>query len=297
MMGTGVAYGTFGELLQGQLAGSGRDFLVTLPIPRGSKATFRLDLDGDLVTVQPPGKSKSLRVARDLLACRGVRVGGLLTVESELPEGKGFSSSSADLVATARAVGEAIGYVPGPPEIEALLRPIEPTDGVMYEGAVAFLHREVRLLARLGPLPQLTIVSVDEGGSVDTIAFNQRPKPFTNGDRWEYERLLDTLVVAVDAGDAEAIGHVATRSALLNQRLNPKRTLHRMRAISEAVGALGVAVAHSGTAIGLLLDDADPGFPDRLDRARRACVRLAGHAHVYHTLAALPGEVECFTTT
>lgn len=297
MIGTGSAYGTFGELLQGQLAESGVDFLVTLPIPHSSRASFHPSPDSDRIVVQPPGKTKSLRVARSLLDSRGIRLGGLLVVESDLPEGKGFSSSSADLVATARAVGEAIGYVPGPPEIEALLRPIEPTDGVMYEGAVAFLHREVRLLARLGQLPPLTIVSLDEGGSVDTIAFNQRPKPFSNADRREYERLLNMLAVAVAAGDAEDIGHVATRSALLNQRLNPRRTLHPMLAVREAVGALGVAVAHSGTTIGLLLDDRDPAYPDRLARARRACVRLAGHVHVYHTLAAVQGEVECFTRT
>ncbi|WP_248958359.1 GHMP family kinase ATP-binding protein [Sphaerisporangium perillae] len=297
MIGTGVAYGTFGELLQGQLAEGGLDFLVTLPIPRSSRATFRLDPDATQVTVAPGHKSKSLRVAQALLEGHGVRAGGVLTVESDLPEGKGFSSSSADLVATARAVGEAIGAVPGPADIEALLRPIEPTDGVMYDGAVAFLHREVRLLARLGHLPPLTIVSVDEGGSVDTIAFNRRPKPFSDADRKEYARLLDLLVVAVAAGDVGDIGYVATRSALLNQRLNPKSTMRDMRQICDDVGGLGVAVAHSGTAIGLLLDVTDPCYRDRLGRAERACARLAGHAHVDHSLTADSEEVRCFTRT
>ncbi|MFC4531099.1 hypothetical protein [Sphaerisporangium dianthi] len=297
MIGSGVAYGTFGELLQGQLAGDGLDFLVTLPIPRSSRATFRLDPKTAQVTVAPGHKSKSLRVARALLAAHGVRAGGVLTVRSDLPEGKGFSSSSADLVATARAVGEAIGAVPDAAEIEALLRPIEPTDGVMYDGAVAFLHREVRLLTRLGHLPPLTIVSVDEGGSVDTIAFNRRPKPFSDADRKEYARLLDMLVVAVAAGDAADIGYVATQSAVLNQRLNPKSTMRSMRQICDEVGGLGVAVAHSGTAIGLLLDVADPRYRDRLGRAERACARLAGHAHVDHSLTAEAEEVRCFTTT
>ncbi|MFD1546315.1 GHMP family kinase ATP-binding protein [Nonomuraea guangzhouensis] len=295
MIGTGIAYGTFGELLQGRLTGS-VDFLVTLPIPRSSRAVFHLDLGTDEVEVRPAHKLKSLRAAKNLLELRGARCGGVLTVESDLPEGKGFSSSSADLVATARAVGEAVGATPDPAEIEALLRPIEPTDGVMYDGVVAFLHREVRLLARLGHLPPMTIVSVDEGGKVDTIAFNRLPKPFAPADLREYERLLDTLVVAVASGDTREIGRVATRSAVLNQRLNPKRTIEPMRAVCEAVGGLGLAVAHSGTAVGLLLDDADPRFPDQLDRARRACVRLAGHAHVYHSLA-VPEEVRCFTRT
>ena len=72
--------------------------------------------------------------------------------------------------------------------------------------------------------------------------------------------------------------------------------LRAMREICEDVGGLGVSVAHSGTTIGLLLDDGDPRHPDRLDRARRACARLAGHAHIDHSLADSE-EVPCFTRT
>jgi L-threonine kinase len=195
-----------------------------------------------------------------------------------------MASSSADLVATARAVGGVLGADTSPSAVEDLLRPIEPTDGVMHPGAVAFDHRDVRLRDMLGALPPMAIVAVDEGGSIDTVAFNQRPKHYTDAHRAEYATLLDSLTEAVHTGDVAEIGRVATRSAVLNQRLVPKRNLDELTGIADRVGALGVVCAHSGTMIGLLLDASDPAHRRRLVAARAECAALAGASTVIRTL-------------
>ena len=215
---TMAAFGTFGELLQGRLPERPGDFLVTLPIGRWSTARFVLDGDLTSVRVWPASKLKSRWVAERMLGLHGVHGGGILIIWSDLPEGKGMASSSADLVATARAVGHAIGREPDPGEIEDLLRAIEPTDGVMYPDVVAFHHRAVRLRARLGVLPPLTIVAVDEGGMVDTVSDNRTPRDFSIAEEHYYERLLVELADAIRAGDPVRIGAVATASATLNQR-------------------------------------------------------------------------------
>jgi L-threonine kinase len=203
-----------------------------------------------------------------------------------LPEGKGLASSSADLVATARAVGSALGVDLTPGSIQDLLRPIEPTDGVMYPAVVAFEHRNVRLLAKLGVLPPMTIVGIDEGGTVDTVAFNRIPKNFTVAERDEYAQLLAEATVAVRAGDASAIGRVATRSAYLNQRLCRKRTLTAMTALSAEIGGVGVVTAHSGSTIGLLIPHDVQDFRNRLAEAVNRCGRLVHRERVlcYQTL-------------
>lgn len=67
--------------------------------------------------------------------------------------------------------------------MEDWLRPVEPTDGVMYPGVVVFEHRAVRLRAELGTLPPLTVVAVDEGGHLDTVAHNRRPRHVPSGLR------------------------------------------------------------------------------------------------------------------
>ncbi|MGN9909275.1 GHMP family kinase ATP-binding protein [Phytohabitans sp. LJ34] len=281
--GSAAAFGTFGELLQGALP-DGDDFLVTMPIARWSRARLLFDPRAHAVHVRPAHKSKARWLVEAMLRHHGARGGGVLLLDSDLPEGKGLASSSADLVATARAVGQAIGAAPAPAEIEALLRLIEPTDGVMYHGVVAFHHRQVRLRAELGHLPPMTVVGVDEGGEIDTLSFNKVPKVFSTQHRRTYQRLLAALTAAIRAEDVAAIGEVATRSAVMNQRLCPKRTLDRMLDICRQVGGLGVVAAHSGTALGILLADRQPGHDERLRRTRRMCAALTGTVWVDHSL-------------
>ncbi|WP_443032738.1 GHMP family kinase ATP-binding protein [Streptomyces sp. BA2] len=288
--GVGTAFGTFGELLQGVLPEEDGDFLVTLPVARWTMATFRREPGCGDVTVRPAGKTKALQLARTIceLAERHTGLtsaGGTLHVNSVIPEGKGLASSSADLVATARAVGQALGVEMPPARIERLLADIEPTDGVLYPAIVAFHHRTVRLRGILGSLPVMAVVGIDEGGSVDTVDFNRIPKPFTLADRHEYARLLDRLACAVRRRDLAEVGRVATRSAQMNQLLRHKWALEPMREICREVGGLGVAVAHSGTTLGILLDTADPSYTQRVSAAARACAELAGGVTVYRTLS------------
>ena len=261
------------------------DFLVTLPIARWAMARFRLRPGSARVQVWPPHKRKSSRLAELMLDWAGVTGGGLLTLEGTLPEGKGLASSSADLVATARAVGNALQVAVDPPTMEWFLRQIEPTDGVLYPGVVAFDHRAVRLRRWLGSLSTMTVVGVDEGGTVDTVEFNRIAKPFSAADRLEYAALLDRLTAGVAQADLREVGSVATRSAELNQLLRPKRLFEPVTRISAEVGALGVVAAHSGTMLGVLLDVNDPDYVPRLAATIRACSALEGDVSVYRTLS------------
>lgn len=285
--GTGRARGTFGELLQGALPGD-LDFLVTLPIRAGSTAVFTPDPLADGVRVDPPHKTKSRTLAELVLRRRGIAGGGLLRLDCALPEGKGLASSSADLVATARAIGDAFGRPPHPSEIESWLRLVEPSDGVMYPGIVAFRHRQVRLHARLGPVPPLTIVAVDEGGEIDTVAFNRIPARIPAADQREYRRLLETLRRAVPAGDVTTIGEVATRSARMNAARHPRPHLDAVIARARSIGAAGVVVAHSGTMIGMLLDDRDPDHALRMADATAWSGSFGTRAHLHRSAPCPP---------
>ncbi|MFB6888406.1 kinase [Kitasatospora sp. NPDC056327] len=283
--GVSTCFGTFGELLQGRLPAPDEDFLVTLPVARWTMASYRVDTALPGLEVRPGHKGKARRMAAMVLAAAGAPASGVLTVESNLPEGKGMASSSADLVATARAVANAVGLELPPARLEELLRRIEPTDGVLYPGVVAFDHRRVRLRAVLGSLPTMTIVGLDEGGTVDTVAFNRLDKPFTAGDRREYARLLARLSTAVDRRDLAAVGAIATRSAEMNQALWPKRTLPEVLRVCEETGALGVVAAHSGTMLGVLLDTADPDYVERIAATVRACSRITPRVSLFRSLS------------
>ncbi|MBT2405510.1 MULTISPECIES: kinase [unclassified Streptomyces] len=283
--GVSTAFGTFGELLQGVLPEEDGNFLVTLPVARWSMARFEVDTDRPDLEVWPPHKKKALKLTSMILEDEGRPAGGLLRIDSTLPEGKGLASSSADLVATARAVANALAVPMPPRRIESYLARIEPTDGVLYPAIVAFHHRSVRLRASLGSLPSMAVVGVDEGGAVDTVAFNAIPKPFTEADKQEYARLLDRVTRAVAARDLAEAGRVATASARMNQVLRRKWSLEPMIAICEEVGGLGVVVGHSGTTLGILMDTGAPDCPARLAAAAQLCQELAGNVTVYQTLS------------
>ncbi|PKV77465.1 GHMP family kinase ATP-binding protein [Nocardia fluminea] len=287
-IGVGRAFGSCGELLQGVTA-QDRHFLVTLPIRRGTVAVFEPSED-DIVVV-PATKSKARRLATAMVGRSTVLRGGRLTLHSELPEGKGLASSTADLVATARAVADAEGRTVPVGELEADLRAIEPSDGVMYPGSVAYLHREVRLLARLGTLPALTIVTGDEGGSVDTVEFNRNVPRYTSADKREFDTLLSLLGTAITHGDLATIGAVATRSAVLSAASRERPHLDATIRAARAIGAAGVVVAHSGTTTGILLASDDPDLREQVVAAQQLCAGFACSVAVHHSWRPGPHRV------
>ncbi len=252
--GIGRCFGTFGELLQGVLPGQEREFLITLPIARYSIARFTASPGSREICVYPSHKEKSRRLAEKLMHIFGLDSGGSLSVQSELPAGKGCASSSADMVATALALQSAFGISIFRAFLARVMSSIEPSDGVMYRGIVSFYHREGVLRKFLGYLPSLAIVGLDEGGQIDTVEFNGRSKPFGRARRAEYEDLLLGAEEAVARGDLRSLGEISTRSAILNQDILPKTHLDLLLDMRRRYEALGVVIAHSGTQLGLLFD-------------------------------------------
>jgi uncharacterized protein involved in propanediol utilization len=261
--GIGRCFGTFGELLQGVLPGQEREFLVTLPIARYSTARFTASPGSREIYVNPSHKEKCRQLAEELMHVFDLDSEGFLSVQSELPAGKGCASSSADMVATALAIQSALGVSISRASLARVMSSIEPSDGVMYQGIVSFYHREGVLRKFLGYLPSLIIVGLDEGGQVDTVEFNKRSKLFDQAHRSEYEKLLLGMERAVAHGDLRSLGEISTRSAILNQDILPKTYLDLLLDMRRRYEALGVVVAHSGTHLGLLFD------PDSLDRSQR----------------------------
>lgn len=281
--GSGRCNGTFGELLQGVLPDQERHFLVTLPITRSATAHFTSLFGSDQIFVFPAHKEKTRRFARRLLQYYGCKSGGVLTLSSELTEGKGCASSSADLVATAYAIQSAFHLSIPSQTLGFLMASIEPSDGVMYPGIVSFYHREGTLRHFLGTLPPLTIIGIDDGGSIDTIAFNQQLGAYKKKEQQEYERLLFQLEASIRRQDIDVLGEIATCSALLNQKRAPKKHLDVLLALREQYRLPGIVVAHSGTYSGLLLNQTSPGYSNALVACLRELERCTLNADIFYT--------------
>ncbi|MDX0852738.1 hypothetical protein GOD74_31200 [Sinorhizobium medicae] len=284
----GLCCGTFGELLQGQLPigslSGDSHFLVTMPVAVFARAHFMPIAGTRSVTVYPPHKVKAKRLAENLLMTLGAS-GGILFLKSELPEGKGLASSSADLVATARSIACCFKRRVPTTLIEKLMVEIEPSDGVMYPGVVAYQQRAGRLISFLGQIPPLAIVGVDEGGTVETVDYDLRRGEISANHRAQYQHLLDRTQIAIAQGDTATIGAVATSSALLHQERAPKKHLDAMLKASAETGALGVIVAHSGTMVGILVDRMAPDFPQKLQSVVDCVSAIDKSTQIYLTMS------------
>ncbi|MEU2558380.1 GHMP kinase [Streptomyces longispororuber] len=310
-VGTGHATCHHGEILQGVfLDERGRRCagLVTLPLAGlGTRARFARRPGTDEVTVVPADRTKALRAATYALAeCATRRQepldGGELTLDGDIPVGLGMGSSSSDVIAAVRAVADAYGVRLAPEAIARLaVRAERASDPLMLDGRpLLFAQREGRVLEELGAaLPPALVVGCALGGGrpVDTLAL---PAPAdggcADGDRGgggacaddsdvrAYERLRALLRRAVAAADPVLLGHVATESARLRQRVLPHAEFAVLTEIAGRVGAVGVQVAHSGNVAGLLFDPAAPGARDRVRDCARA-LRAAGipATYTFHT--------------
>lgn len=280
--GVGWSCGSFGELVQGYTYDG--KVLITLPVDVYSRAVFYPQV-GVPLNVIPTEKTKALQLAISLLQDLGFsHLGGTITIECDIPEGKGLSSSSADLVAVARALESSLNIEADVARLAAIMAKVEPSDGIMYDGIVSFHPVRGQLKRHLGPVPKLVIVALDEGGTVDTVKFNQLPHRMDLHHTTDFSRLLERAERAVQANDVWGMGQAATQSAMENQKLLPKRYLELFLKLRSKYSLPGVVVAHSGTYIGMLLDPLDVRCRQQLDRLKEELETTLGRVpEVFHT--------------
>lgn len=273
-VGTGRAAAHHGEILQGVFEGrDGRLHrgLITLPCPVfGCTATFWPRSGGDIAT-RPPGRDKARRAVRLTLQwLRLSGIGGELTIDSTVPMGHGYGSSTADVVAAIRAAAAAARTSLRPETIAALAVAAEvASDPLAFDGLpILFAQREGRILELLGgAFPPLVVVgcNVTPDRPIDTLLTS--PARY-NSDEIETFRVLRGLAAhAIAKGDMRLLGGVATGSARISQRHLPKPHFDELMTIAEETGACGIQVAHSGTLIGLLFDGTECSAGQRASNA------------------------------
>lgn len=256
MLARARAPGTCGELVQGSIAGV--DFLVTCPVDLWSSVEVFLSAASAGESTWNDGYHRKTALAvRQTLGHLGY-TGPLprLRVSSSIPRGKGMASSTADIAAACVATARALKQEIGPAEVASIALAIEPSDGLMYPGIALFDHRRGRLCRVLGNPPPMDVIIVDPGGTVDTIAFNHCPELAELNRRKEPEvrEALRLVEEGLARGDPEAIGAGATLSARANQNILEKPMLEKVIRLGQELRAVGVAVAHSGTVLGILFD-------------------------------------------
>ncbi len=257
---TASAPGTCGELVQGFI--DGKDFLITCPIDLWSEVTVFFTDETNTYDNFPKARA-AIEAALKISGETQLGIGFIR--KSDLPIGKGMSSSTADIAAAFQAACELLQVDYDEDQIADTALSIEPSDGIMYPGICIFDHRKGTWREILGDPPQMDIVILDPGGTVDTLEFNGNKNLLELNLKKEtdIQKALYLVKEGIREKDPEKIGYGATISSIANQEILFKPHLDEIIKISKELKAMGVNIAHSGTVMGILLADIGP-HPDEL---------------------------------
>ena len=244
--------GSCGELWQGVL--DGEHLLITCPVNVYSYVEINIDESISRIKA-PDDKYKSREAMRKVLDYFGMhKCGGEICINSKIPQEKGMSSSTADIVGTCIGTAEALGRNLTPLEIAGIAVSIEPTDSLMFKDIVTFDHVGGSIKEYIGIPPEMDILIVDLGGRVNTLEFDIRRdeilKKFNNA--LELREAYELVKEGIRKKDIHMIGKGATMSAEFNQKILHKRELMYLIKIANELGACGINTAHSGTVVGIL---------------------------------------------
>lgn len=259
-VGSGQAVAHHGELLQGVFEGEDGHLhrgLVSLPLVSCQSLVTFWPRDSGGIRARPSGRRKAARAAALTLDHLGYAgAAGDLTIESNIPVGHGYGSSTADVVATIRAVAAGVGVTLRRSTVSRLaVAAEEASDAVAYEDQIVlFAQREGCVIEHFGGgFPPLLVVGFADGVSpINTLRL--QPARY-DSEEIELFRVLRGLTYrSIRQQDARMLGRVATISASISQRHLPKPHWDSVLQLAQEYGALGVQVAHSGTLFGFLLD-------------------------------------------
>jgi L-threonine kinase len=268
--------GTCGELVQGTL--DGVPCLISCPIERYSVAEVYCRA-GVGWTLSPAAPKTRAAIRTGLAYLGRTDSSGSVQLHSALPRGRGYGSSTADIGAALYALGHATGRPLEPAEVARLAIQVEPSDSSLFPGLTLWDHVHGTLYEPLGPPPALTVVVLDPGGEVDTVAFNRLDHRSALRRLAPQHREAFTLMLqGLKYGDLEALGAAVTLSAISHQAILSNPFLEPVLALAHEVGALGLCRAHSGTLLGLLLD---PSRTDTAGVVARAVCRLGRKLSVF----------------
>jgi uncharacterized protein involved in propanediol utilization len=222
MSATAHAIGHHGEILQGAFrdgAGALHPGLVTLPLPQSiTIASVRLSPCG-MMTVIPTHKRKALAAAQML--CRELRYGGAgleISLRSNIAEGFGIGSSTADVVAALRAVARFLGVkLKASAAFRLAVAAETASDGTMFGRRARLVCQRAGRVLELyaGPLPPFSLLSVNlaPDAPVDTLSL----PPFCYGDDEidEYALLRGKLRQAVESALGIQVAHSGRMAGIM----------------------------------------------------------------------------------
>lgn len=237
---------TCGELFQGSLRGEA--CLVSCPIAIYSTANL-LPADENR---KKPGKKVQFALSKLPISSAN---SDSLSITRNLPAGRGYGTSTADIGAALYALASQACYPLTAQQAARIAVSVEPSDSTIFPGLTLFAHKTGNFFQSLGAAPQAKILILDPGGYVDTEQFNAQDwSPQLKKLSGEHLAAFELLKEGITSNDLFALGQASTLSAHLHQEILYNPLLEKMIKFSAHIHAAGICRAHSGTILGFLLE-------------------------------------------
>lgn len=238
---------SFGEIIQGKI--NDKDILCSCPINLFTKVKVFESKEPSLKY----NHLKSSRFLSNLLTEWGYEdyiKNFDIEIKSNIPEGKGFASSTADLCGVYYSLLKLFNKKYEEDEIIRNCINIEPTDSIIFKDMTIFDYKEGKYKKKIGSYCEFNILVFEGSRIVDTVEFNKKPLPPLSN----IEDLAEKLIKGIENRDIKTIAYCATESIIRNERRLSYPILSLVLKIKDEIGGDGIIGAHSGDALGIIYE-------------------------------------------
>lgn len=240
--------GSVGEIIQGKY--NGIDILLSCPI----NLYTEIILSDEKPRENEEEYVKSYRFIDNILDEWGYRnLKVALYINSKIPKGKGFASSTADLSAIYNGLLKLTDRKFNEEEFVKHCLKIEPTDSIIFDKATIFDYKKGTVKEKVNSYFKFYVLCFVGENVVDTVEYNKKElEPLKNIDD-----LIIELREAFKNRDTKKLAKVSTESIVRNQHRLKYNNLEEVLEINNLIGGLGIIGAHSGDMLGIIFENID----------------------------------------
>ncbi|CEN77240.1 cobalamin biosynthesis L-threonine PduX-like kinase [[Clostridium] sordellii] len=254
MKSKGICPASCGEFVQGMIRD--KEYLSSYAIDKFSKVTLEEKLE--YINRGPLKTRKAVEeVFKNFGLPRKEMKNISIHIESDIPISKGMASSTADIGATIKATLNLIGKDLNEYDISKLATRIEPTDSTFIRENTIFNPLDASIKKKLGVIDtgKVLILEPNEKLSTRYIRRKDNYQKLKKQNKYIIEYAFKLLEQGIQNKDLNLIGQACNISSVANENIHKKKYLSEIMDISKEYGACGVNIAHSGTVIGILLEN------------------------------------------
>ncbi|AJA47373.1 L-threonine kinase [Clostridium pasteurianum DSM 525 = ATCC 6013] len=242
--------GSAGEIVQGNVQGI--DVLTSCPINLYTKV--KVFENSNINNYYR--NSKTYKFMFNILKRWGYESFGStlkIYINSYIPIGKGFASSTADLCALYNALTKLFRRNFDEKELMDECLKIEPTDSIIFDKMTLFDYKNGAFNKTIGEYLEFHLLIFEGKTRINTVEFNRRKLP----EHKDISDLIPHLIDGVRSKNLRKLAWCATESIIRNQHRLKYDFLEDILSIMDKVEGIGILGAHSGNFLGIILEDVE----------------------------------------